>query len=203
MLLGVLLAGVATACFNTSTHVSHVTPPPSASMAATTKLVVRLSSNSRPRDFARYRVEFGCGGDSQGAVWSSAVCAALSRHPARYSDTYIPSGCMGGIPGTTLRIDGTLGRQAHSFAPRRHVRPQGHLLLVSPPAPHPRRGTQVAKLDSHIWLGFGHGHTVLLSASGRRGKSRHPARLVVRLDHFALDLDIMGCPRRTTTRSCG
>jgi hypothetical protein len=49
-----------------------------------------------------------------GVLWSPAVCAAISRNPARYSDTYYDPACVGGIPTSFLRIDGTLaGKPIH------------------------------------------------------------------------------------------
>ncbi len=115
LLLLVVLAGVATGCFDSSTHASGDQSSPAArpSTSMTASVVVRVTSNQVPAAFSPFRIEIHCGGDVQVGEWASA-CIPITRNPARFTDSYINPICIGGLTPATLRVDGTLdGKPIH------------------------------------------------------------------------------------------
>jgi hypothetical protein len=110
ILLGVVLAGLLAGCSlgggsgaGGPTTGDSVSVPPAS--LGKTDVVIQVVSTGNPR--RRFGLEVPCPGNNALPAWGVA-CRAMAREPGRLSNSKVDESCVGGVPGASMRVRGTI-----------------------------------------------------------------------------------------------
>lgn len=70
-----------------------------------TDVLIQVRSTGNPR--RRFGLEVRCPGNNALPAWGVA-CRAMAREPSKLSNSNVDESCDGGVPGTSMRVRGTI-----------------------------------------------------------------------------------------------
>ena len=68
-------------------------------------VLIQVRSTGNPH--RRFGLEVRCPGNNALPAWGVA-CRAMAQEPGRLSDSNVDESCVGGVPGTSMRVRGTI-----------------------------------------------------------------------------------------------